>query len=190
MVTIGVMEPSRILVCYASAAGSTRGIAERIAHRLRHELDGYQPDQCEVTCQPVGPDLDPAKFAALIVGSAVHNMAWLPEAISFLSRLPAHSAPPVWTFSVGSVEPRGPVTRLLVSRERIAVERGFPAGLTLREHRVFGGVVVMTGVPLWGRLFWRLTGGRPGDHRNWPAIEQWAAGIATELTGLVNESTR
>jgi menaquinone-dependent protoporphyrinogen oxidase len=42
----------------------------------------------------------------------------------------------------------------------------------------------MRGVPLWGRLFYRLTGGRPGDHRDWPAIEAWAAEIARSLRAV------
>jgi hypothetical protein len=46
---------------------------------------------------------------------------------------------------------------------------------------VFRGIVVMTGVPLWARLFWRQMGGQPGDHRNWASIERWATEIATEL---------
>jgi menaquinone-dependent protoporphyrinogen oxidase len=39
----------------------------------------------------------------------------------------------------------------------------------------------MRGTPLWGRLFYRLTGGRPGDHRDWPAIEAWGEEIARAL---------
>jgi menaquinone-dependent protoporphyrinogen oxidase len=39
----------------------------------------------------------------------------------------------------------------------------------------------MKGLPLWGRAFWRLVGGRPGDHRDWPAMESWAGQIAAEV---------
>jgi menaquinone-dependent protoporphyrinogen oxidase len=62
------------------------------------------------------------------------------------------------------------------------VEQGFPAALRGREHRLFAGVVRMGGLALWGRVFWRLIGGRDGDHRNWPAIATWAGGIAAELS--------
>ena len=170
----------RVLVCYASAAGSTRGIAERIADRIRTDLRTGEAAGPEVLCRPAGPDLDPDGFDALIIGSAVHNMSWLPEAASFLGRA-AGTAAPVWVFSVGGVDPRGPLTRILTGRERATIERAFPSGFAARDHGFFGGIVVMTGVPMWGRLFWRLIGGRPGDHRNWPVIDEWAAGIATEL---------
>lgn len=170
----------RVLVCYATAAGSTRGIAERLADRIRTDLDGTRLAGAEVRCRPAGPDLDPAGVDALVVGSAVHSMAWLPEATAVLDRA-AGSTAPVWVFSVGGVDPRGPLTRRLADGERARIERAFPAGFAPRDHRVFGGIVVMTGVPLWGRVFWRLIGGRPGDHRNWPAIEEWADGIAAAL---------
>ena len=113
-------ETPRVLVGYATAAGSTAGIAERIAATLR--VRG-----CEVVCRPVGPDLDPADFDAVLVGSAVHNMAWLPPAVDFLERFPATGGPPGVVLSgVGGASPSGPVTRRLTTLEVDKVERGFP----------------------------------------------------------------
>jgi menaquinone-dependent protoporphyrinogen oxidase len=165
-------EKPRVLVGYASAAGSTAGIAERIADTLRAQGG-------DVACRPVGPNLDPSDVDAVVVGSAVHDMAWLRPAVELLGRIPDDR--PTWCFSVGGVAPRGPLTRSMTAREVRRVEKGFPAGFRAREHRFFGGVVEMKGVPLWGRLFWRLMGGRPGDHRDWPAIEGWARQIAAAL---------
>jgi menaquinone-dependent protoporphyrinogen oxidase len=161
-----------VLVGYATAAGSTAGIADRITATLAAH-------GCDVVCRPLGPDLDPAGFDGLVVGSAVHNMAWLRPALDFLARVPHER--PVWCFSVGGLEPKGTVTRRLTSSEVRRVETAFPSGLRPREHRFFGGIVEMTGTPLWGRLFWRVMGGRAGDHRNWPAIDAWAEAIAAEL---------
>lgn len=166
-------EGTRVLVGYATAAGSTAGIADRIAATLREA-------GADVTCRPVGPDLDPAAFDVLVVGSAVHNMAWLRPALDFLGRIPADGAHPAWCFSVGGVAPSGPLTRRMTSLEAGKVERGFPTGFRPRGHRFFGGIVEMSGVPLWGRAFWRLVGGRPGDHRDWGAVEGWARQIAAE----------
>ena len=167
----------RVLVGYATAAGSTAGIAERIAATLRDT-------GAEVTCRPVGPDLDPAAFDVVVVGSAVHNMAWLRPALDFMDRLPATGDRPVWCFSVGGIDPRGPVTRRMTELEIRRVEQGFPSSFRPRDHRLFGGVIETVGVPLWGRLFWRSMGGRPGDHRDWPAIQAWAEQIAGTVRGL------
>ena len=166
------MQP-QVLVTYATAAGSTTGVAERIADTLR--AAGAQ-----VVCRPAGPDLDLRPFDALVVGSAVHNMAWLQPAVDLVSRA-AETSRPVWCFSVGGIQPKGRVTRAMTDRELVRVAQAFPRTLALRDHRMFGGIIDMRHTPLWGRLFFRATGGRPGDHRDWPAIQAWAAEIAAAL---------
>jgi menaquinone-dependent protoporphyrinogen oxidase len=170
-----------VLVGYATANGSTAGIAERIAARL-------SGSGCKVDCRPVGPDLPPGRFDAIVLGSAVHNMAWLRPAIDFLHRIPGTT--PTWFFSVGGVQPSGAVTRRLTDLEITRVEQGFPAQFRGREHKLFVGVVHMAGLALWGRIFWRLIGGRDGDHRDWPAIDRWAAAIGADLSRLRDAAGR
>ncbi len=162
------------MVVYATAAGSTTGIAQRLADTLSRA-------GCAVRCLSATADLDLDDVDALVVGSAVHNMAWLPPALDVLRRAAASGSRSVWCFSVGSVQPRGRLTRTLAALEARRVARTFPIGLPLRDHRVFGGILELTGISRWGRLFYRMTGGRAGDHRDWPAIEAWATGIADAL---------
>jgi len=169
------MDAARVLVAYATTAGSTAGIAERIAKVL-------SDTGCAVHCRPAGPDIELDGIDALVLGSAVHDMAWLPPAVDLLRRAAASGTRPLWCFSVGGVNPRGCVPRAIAAREARRIEQQFPAGLKFRQHRVFGGIVAMAGVPLWGRVFYRMTGGHPGDHRDWPAIEAWATGIAEALS--------
>ena len=169
----------RVAVVYATAAGSTEGIAARIALVLGRA-------GCEVCCLPAQADLELPQIDALVVGSAVHNMAWLPPAVDFLRGVAASDRVEVWCFSVGGVHPRGRVTCALAALEARRVGAGFPVGLPVCDHRVFGGIVGQEGISLWGRLFLRMVGGRPGDHRDWAAIEAWASGIAEALTGSGN----
>ncbi|WP_222269850.1 flavodoxin domain-containing protein [Modestobacter marinus] len=83
-----VPRPDRTaLVGHASAAGSTRGVADRIAARLR-------AGGVAVTCAPLSADLDPDDHGAWVVGSAVHGMAWLPAAVGFLQRAASVPARP------------------------------------------------------------------------------------------------
>ena len=63
-------KPARVLVTYSTAAGSTAGIAERIAQVLRSA-------GCTVQCLPASAVPDVEDVDALVVGSAVHDMAWL-----------------------------------------------------------------------------------------------------------------
>ncbi|MBB3084430.1 flavodoxin domain-containing protein [Geodermatophilus sabuli] len=164
----------RVLVGYATAAGSTQGIAERIAAGLA--------DVADVAVRPLGPDVDPAGFDAFVIGSAVHDQAWLPAALDFLRRgRTTVGDRPLWCFSVAGAAPRGPISRAVVGMEVQRIEAAFPSGLSPRGHLVFAGIVAMAGLPLWGRVFWRAIGGRPGDHRDWPAIDRWAGEIAAAL---------
>jgi menaquinone-dependent protoporphyrinogen oxidase len=117
------------------------------------------------------------------VGSAVHNTAWLPPAVEFLGRA-ARTGAPVWCFSVcGLAKPYtgNRFTRMLAASERGRLEQAFPPAFAPRDHRLFPGVVETKGTPLWGRAFYRLTGGGPGDHRDWPAVQAWAREVAAAL---------
>jgi menaquinone-dependent protoporphyrinogen oxidase len=168
----------RIALLHATAAGSTTGIAERIHEVLAAAGYAVRAEQL-IAERP----LDPPDADAVVIGSAVHDMAWLPPALDALVVLAAMDRiPPLWCFSVAGVQPHGVVTRALAAQEIRRVERGFPPGLRPEDHHLFGGIVRFDGMPLWGRLFYRfVAGGRPGDHRDWPAVESWAATVATDL---------
>jgi len=164
---------TRVLVAYATAAGSTTGVAELIAGTLRAA-------GADVVCRPAGPDVDPGPFDAVVIGSAVHSMAWLQPALDLLPPVAA-SGRPVWCFSVGGVQPRGRLTRAMTDGEARRIAQTFPPSLAPRDHRVFGGIIDLRHTPLWGRLFFRATGGRAGDHRDWAAIQSWAEEVAAAL---------
>ena len=84
-----------ILVAYASKYGATRGIAERIADKLRQMGK-------DVDLRPAGAVDDVGADEAIVIGSAVYSGSWLPEAAEFVR---SHSATlavrPVWLFSSG-----------------------------------------------------------------------------------------
>jgi menaquinone-dependent protoporphyrinogen oxidase len=116
-----------------------------------------------------------------VVGSAVHGMAWLPEAVDFLRRAFEVPARPCWAFSVGGVAPDGFLGRRMAAQEVRRVQRKFAPGLALHVHPLFARVVDTREVGLAGRAFWRAVGGSPGDARDWPAIDRWADRVAAQL---------
>jgi menaquinone-dependent protoporphyrinogen oxidase len=171
---------TRVLVGYATAGGSTQSIAERIADVLRDA-------GLTVICRPVGPDVEPGTFDAVVLGSAVHNMAWLQPALDFLRRVPAGpAAPSLWCFSVGGLAhpERIRFSRWLAGSELQKIEQRFPGGRRPRDHRMFAGIVDLRRVPFWGRLFFWAAGGRSGDQRDWPAVDAWATEIANRVDAL------
>src|SRR4051812_36542005 len=99
-----------VFVGYATVNGSTREIAERIAARLA--ADGVTAQVGAIGSMTAGSD-------AYVLGSAVHNQAWLPEASAALA-LHGHdlAGHPVWLFSVGMPAAlRGPWKRFALKEE-------------------------------------------------------------------------
>jgi menaquinone-dependent protoporphyrinogen oxidase len=169
-----------VLIGYASAYGSTREIAERIAGRL-----GEGGIQGEV--HPLSAILDGRPFEAFVIGSAIHNRAWLPDAEAFVrGNLAVLRTRPTWMFSVGMQ--RTPALGVL---ERFFRNADLPAVARLREivhphsYRYFPGAVYPEQLPGVGKYFVKIVGGRFGDFRIWEDVEGWVASIAGELAASV-----
>ncbi|WP_054812636.1 flavodoxin domain-containing protein [Nocardia arizonensis] len=167
---------TRIAVLYATAQGSSRDIAEYIASGLTAR--GARVELAEVEH---APELE--RFDAVVLGSAVHDRALLPEADEFAH---AHrdtlTTRPVWLFSVGlGPALRGPVGRLLGRTVPPAVAK-VRDSISPRDYRAFAGCFSSADVPLKTRVLYRLMGGgHYGDLRDWEAIAGWTEDIADEL---------
>ncbi|MFD8599300.1 flavodoxin domain-containing protein [Kitasatospora sp. NPDC059646] len=171
----------RVLVAQAGVHGSTRSIAERIATRLREH-------GCETDALDVEAVSEPAGYDGYVVGSAIHNMAWLPPARRFVrtnADVLAHRK--VWLFSVGMPAAlRGP-WKALVGKEEGHVIGDLIAEIDPLGHRLFSGVIGPEHLSRAGRAKFRAMGLRYGDYRDWGAVDHWAREIAARLhePGLV-----
>jgi menaquinone-dependent protoporphyrinogen oxidase len=176
----------KVLVAYASRHGATRGIAERIASTL--ERRGLTTTLQAVEDQPAV-----AEYDAFVVGSAAYMGQWLNEATRFVRANSAIlSTHPTWLFSSGpigteTVDAKGNDV-VKAAEPRQFIELG--ASLRPKDERVFFGAFDPDAEPIGaverlGSLFTRMPAVRKampaGDFRDWPAIEAWADGIATEL---------
>ncbi len=165
-----------VLIGYASALGSTREVAERIASRIRE--DGHP---CEAV--PLGQVREVNRYDAVVIGSAIHNQAWLPEATRFIrDNSVALANRPSWLFGVGmpAALPR-PFRKRAAAHERAKTVADFYASIHPRGDELFSGVFRSDQMPPVTRLIFRLLGGRFGDFRNWSDIDTWADGIARQL---------
>jgi menaquinone-dependent protoporphyrinogen oxidase len=166
----------RILVAYASRAGSTAGVADAIGRTLA--AGGVSVD-----VRPVQEVTDVKPYAAVIAGSAIQG-AWLPEGIEFVR---AHRADlarkPFAAFMVCiSLAMRGgenyraglgkkmEAVRALVS----PVGEGMFAGMIDLEKLPAGDRAKIT-IPVALGIF------PPGDHRDWEKIRVWAEGLRPKL---------
>jgi menaquinone-dependent protoporphyrinogen oxidase len=165
---------AEVIVAYASEHGSTMGIAERIAARLRQaglrvELHSAAAVDALASCD------------AIVFGSAVYDQRWLPEGEAFVrDNRGALAERPTWLFSVGTFGDRKRFIGRFMRREPrdIAELRDI---VRPRDYRVFAGVVDKQRWPLASRILYHLFGGRLGDNRDWDDIDAWAQSIATAL---------
>lgn len=164
----------KILVTYASRAGSTAGVAEAIGKTLME--GGAQVDV--IPMQDV-KDLSP--YGAVVAGSAIRQSKWLPEAMHFMQTYRAVLAQkPFAEFTVC-------ITLAMSNSDQYrAAVAGWVAPVRALVRPVseglFAGMLDFNKLPLnWDTLMLRLTvavGIFPrGDHRDWNAIRVWAEGI-------------
>ncbi|MBI9049928.1 MAG: hypothetical protein JEZ00_10940 [Anaerolineaceae bacterium] len=167
----------KVLVAYATMAGSTGEIAGEIGNTLCGS--GYMAD-----VQRIEDIRDISGYQAVVIGSAIHTNTWLPAAVDFvktyretLSTMPvAYFTNSITLAAQDAPEVRQQVDGFLdVVREEIPEVQ--PVGV---EH--FAGVLDLSKLPLAIRLIWPLTAGgktKEGDYRNWDAIKGWAASLAS-----------
>lgn len=174
----------KVLVTCASPHGSTQGIAESIASRLRDS-------GLTVDCVPIDDAPSVSAYDAVVAGSAIHDQAWLPEAARFLStRAEELRRRPVWLFSVGMPDALARPLRGVARREGPAVIAPFTEMVRPQDTHLFSGVLSKQHFPAAGRAALRLAGGRYGDFRDWPEIDAWATSIAQRLEGTTRPDRR
>ena len=167
-----------VVVVYASRYGSTKGIAEFIAERLRER--GLEAEARSVDSRP-----DPAQYDAVVLGSAVYLGRWMKEAAAFAEENRATlAARPAWLFSSGPLVLAEGATvddPDLVPTEIAALGEAVHP----RDHRVFLGALDPGRLGFAQRAMRALPAARAalpeGDFRDWEAIGAWADEIAAAV---------
>jgi menaquinone-dependent protoporphyrinogen oxidase len=176
----------KVLVAYASRAGSTKGIAEFIGDRL--QKSGIQSE-----VNDVGAVGNISGYDAFVIGSALYMYHWLKEARKFVEKhRAALAARPVWIFSSGPTG-RKPTD----SKGRDLKETSGPKeidelrkSLNPRDHRVFFGAFYADRIKGAMGLFARATPKEDqGDFRNWDEIGAWVDTIATALKSAPSKAS-
>ena len=165
---------NKILITYASRTGSTAGIAERIGKILTES-------GAEVDVLPMREVSDLAKYKAVIAGSAIQSQQWLPEAMQFLKayrEILASKTVVIFSICMTLAMPNGakyrdevakwldPVRQLVMP-----IDEGYFAG-TLDINKIPGW---MNKIKFHISVF--LGVWKPGDHRNWSAINTWVKNL-------------
>jgi menaquinone-dependent protoporphyrinogen oxidase len=161
----------KILVTYASRAGSTAEAAEAIGKTLTE--GGAQVDVI-----PMQAVKDLSAYRAVVAGSAIRGSKWLPEAAQFIQTYRAElSQKPFAMFTVC-------ITMAMKNAENYrSGVAGWVAPVRAQVRPLsdgyFAGILDFSKLPVnWDTLMLRLSvalGIFPrGDHRDWNAIRAWA----------------
>jgi menaquinone-dependent protoporphyrinogen oxidase len=164
----------RLLVAYASRAGSTRGVAEAIGKTLAE-----CGEQVDVLRMQDVKNLAP--YRAVVAGSAIQGRQWLPEAMQFmrthratLIQKPFAAFLVCMTLAMPNADKyRAHVADFLQPVRALA--RPVSEG-------IFAGALDISKIPSFSdRLKFRLSVlfgvWTEGDHRDWNAIRAWAESI-------------
>jgi menaquinone-dependent protoporphyrinogen oxidase len=174
-----VIVNSKVLVTYATRAGSTCGAAEAIGKTLAE-------GGAVVDVLPMQEANDLSPYRAVVAGSAIQNKQWLPEAMQFirvhqaeLSRKPFAAFLVCMTLAMRNGENYRPFVAEFLAPVR-ALVRPLSEGL-------FAGVLDIGKIPSWSdRLKFRLSVlfgvWTEGDHRDWNAIRAWAEDLSRKLS--------
>jgi menaquinone-dependent protoporphyrinogen oxidase len=169
---------NRILVTYASRAGSTAEVAEAIGKTLAE--GGRQVDVI-----PMNDVKDLSPYGAVVAGSAIRGSKWLPEAVQFIQTHRSTLAQK--QFAMFTVC----ITMAMKNADKyrsgvmgwIAPVRAMVKPLS---EGLFAGVLDFSKLPVnWDTLMLRISvafGIFPrGDHRDWNAIRSWAENLKSIL---------
>jgi menaquinone-dependent protoporphyrinogen oxidase len=163
----------KILVVYASKCGSTGQVAKAIGQTLANT-------GATVDVRPVKDVGDLSAYRAVVLGSAIRQAKWLPEAVKFvaahqpaLSRVPTAYFTVCMTLSQDTEENRRKVVAFLEPVRQILkpVEEGFFAGKM--DYGQLGLVERL--------MIERVMQVPQGDFRNWTAIQTWAQALPARL---------
>jgi menaquinone-dependent protoporphyrinogen oxidase len=179
----------RVLIAYASEAGSTAEVAAAIGEVFRAN------GSFAVDVRPAAAVAGLAGYDAVVLGSAIHNSHVLPQAMAFASRERAALANvPVAYFVVCA-----PFDWSLFPGIRKAIDKWLDPLRAVKAPIQVGlfagryGAEALAAMPrLWClalKVIWAL-GRHPGqttdgDWRNWVQIRAWAATLASQLIPLL-----
>ena len=164
----------QVLVAYATRAGSTATVAERIAQILTDR--GLTTNVQRVTAKS---KVDLAPYYAVVLGTAIRVGKPMPEIVSFAKQHRADLAEMrvAYFLVCGTLREDTPSNRAIVE----AYLEPLRTICQPVSEADFAGAMDLHGLnPL---LCWwlRRIGVQEGDWRDWPAIEAWAAQLADGL---------
>jgi menaquinone-dependent protoporphyrinogen oxidase len=159
---------NRVLVTYATRAGSTPEIAAAIGKSLNER--GFTVD-----VKPVKDKPSLNGYQAVIMGSAIRMGNWLPEAVDFVkANQSALNAMPVALYTVHMLNTGEDETS---RNARLAYLNNVRPLLTNASEVYFLGKMDFSRISFFDRLISKMVKAVESDQRDWVKISQWAKNV-------------
>jgi menaquinone-dependent protoporphyrinogen oxidase len=162
----------RILITYATRAGSTAEIAATIGESIRQR--GY-----EVNVKPLvdQPSLD--GYQAIILGSAIRMGNWLSEALDYVkANQQTLNQMPVALFTVHMLNTGEDETSRIA---RLAYLNNIRPLLPSAQEVYFTGKMDFSCLSFVDRMIAKLVKAVESDQRDWEYIKQWAEALPGQM---------
>jgi menaquinone-dependent protoporphyrinogen oxidase len=154
----------RILICYATRAGSTAEIAAAIGENLSQR--GFFVDVKPIKDKP---SLD--GYQAVVIGSAIRMGNWLSEAVSYIeTNQQALNSMPVALFTVHMLNTGDDEAS---RTNRLAYLDKVRPLLTEPEEVYFEGKMDFSQLSFLDRMIAKMVNAVEADHRDWDRIGDW-----------------
>ncbi len=155
----------RILVTFATRAGSTVQVAEMIAETLR-------ASGATVDLKPIKSAGAIEGYDAFVVGSVIRMAQWVPEAVQFVktNQSTLTTRPTAFFLVSGFLRDNTPDMRKKVQAFLDPVR----ATVEPKSIGLFAGKMDYSRLSFVDRTIARMVGSTEGDWRDWEAIRGWA----------------
>ncbi|NMC54464.1 MAG: hypothetical protein GYA48_12600 [Chloroflexi bacterium] len=163
---------NRILIAYATKAGTAAGIATHIG-----ELFANQGLPVDVL--PVEQVTDLSAYATVIVGSGIYIGKIIPKAMDFIEKNQSALQNKVFHLFVACMTLREDTDE----NRKVVSDYLIPAREVVKPQSegLFAGMINLSHLNLLEKLMVSSMQVPEGDYRNWPQIEAWAQAIPTAL---------
>lgn len=159
---------TRILVLYATKAGSTAEIAAKIGEHVSER--GFNVDVINVKANP-----DPKNYKAVILGSCIRMGSWLPEMIDYIkTNQVALNAIQTALFTVHMLNAGDDETSKTARNAYIDKVREL---LPDSEHVYFLGEMNFSKLSLLDRFISKMVKAEESDQRDWDKIKTWSESL-------------
>lgn len=161
-------QTDRILIAYATKAGSTAEVAAALGESL--SAQGYTVD-----VKPVKDAPAPTGYAAVILGSAIRMGQWLPEAVKFVeANQAALNEMPVSLFTVHMLNAGDDEASVTARHAYLDPVRPLLPGA---EEVYFTGRMDFSRLSFVDRFIAKMVKTVESDQRDWEAIRAWTPAI-------------